>query len=145
MNSEPVWNPAWDPVAAFNPRYRQLWEADPATWAPILDIHAQERHYTAGGGAVAPEPPLPPIGERLANYARAKAAHVLRGSPEVDDATFAQRVAICETCDRFRPSDRKCSSCGCGVDSGIDHKARWADQRCPLTPPLWDVVVPITT
>ena len=84
------------------------------------------------------EPALPPLAERLANYARAKGAHVLAGSRDVDDETFRQRIAICEAWPEFRASDRKCSKCGCPLDRGIEHKARWAGQTCPAKPSRWE-------
>jgi glycosyltransferase involved in cell wall biosynthesis len=75
-----------------------------------------------------PEPELPPLASRAANYARAQVRHTLDGRAKADDATVAARLAICGGCDRLRASDRRCAECGCPVEA----KAAWRSEACPL-------------
>lgn len=74
-----------------------------------------------------PEKPLPSIGRRLLNFGKA----VVTGQilPHGDADLAARRVAICEACPEFRPSDRTCSqgACGCFIDAkALTHS------DCPL-------------
>lgn len=75
-----------------------------------------------------PEPELPPLAEQLGNYARSTASHVLAGFPKADPATRAARLAACHGCDRYRPSDDRCSACGCPAL----RKAVRLLEACPL-------------
>lgn len=79
------------------------------------------------------EPPLPGIITRAMNYAKAKALHVINGSPVCTEEQVSRRFAICRTCDQFRVSDSKCAACGCAVTRAkiYDSKLRWADSECP--------------
>ena len=76
----------------------------------------------------------PGIVTKVANYAVAKTQHVVAGSPQVDDAVYAARLATCAACPLLK--DGVCLQCGCPMEA----KARWADVRCPLDPPKWDAV-----
>jgi glycosyltransferase involved in cell wall biosynthesis len=83
---------------------------------------------TEFGFLAGPEPDLPPLATRAANYAKAQIRHTLDGRARADNATLSDRLTICEDCDRFRASDRKCSECGCP----IEEKAAWRSESCPL-------------
>lgn len=79
---------------------------------------------------VAAEPAGVPLVRKAVNFAGAAYRHVRAGSPKAPLSLVAVRVAACEGCSSFRPSDRTCSevSCGCYVHK----KAAWLDERCPL-------------
>lgn len=64
----------------------------------------------------APEPEGPSLLRRAANLGRELVAGNLR--LHGDDELTARRVAICEACEWFKPSNRTCSvaSCGCYID-----------------------------
>jgi hypothetical protein len=78
-----------------------------------------------------PEPRAVPLMAKVANFTSAVAAHVAAGLPQASKVLAARRLAICDGCENYRPSDKTCggiSGCGCYV--GI--KANWRDQSCPL-------------
>lgn len=82
-----------------------------------------------------PEPPS--LAQQAVNFARAATAHALAGMPKASNEEAARRLAICRanTCGQYLPGDR-CAKCGCRMEI----KAAWAEQRCPLDPPLWGPV-----
>jgi hypothetical protein len=84
-------------------------------WARRLTDQADGRPVDPVPPPAAPTPelPLPPLATRAANYAASTARHVLAGLPRADEATRAARLAACHACDRYRPSDDRCSACGC--------------------------------
>jgi hypothetical protein len=67
---------------------------------------------------------------------RAIRGQPLKASKEVQD----QRWAICKACDKFRPSDNRCSLCGCFTSSWLIGKIELAGQSCPAKPPKWSAV-----
>lgn len=82
------------------------------------------------GGAVskpASEPPLPSITKMAANFVKSAASHVASGMPPAPFPVYSARVAACRSCPLFRPSDERCSECGCYVTK----KAKMLDQDCP--------------
>jgi hypothetical protein len=87
-----------------------------------------------GVAAETGEPGLPSLARRAVNYAGAQVRHTLDGRQEVDSATQAARLALCEACTGpggyFRASDRHCAhpSCGCPVDA----KTLWRSEACPI-------------
>lgn len=87
-------------------------------------------------------PPMPPLSERLANWAIAQKEHIAAGSPKCTEEQMAARLAICEACDKF--DGRFCRVCGCGcskAESTWFNKLYHANARCPLDPPKWVAVV----
>lgn len=78
----------------------------------------------------APAPlPMPSLLKRAANLAGAVVQHLAAGMPEVTEAGFNARMAVCRGCEMLRPGD-VCGHQGCGCFLQI--KAHWADQACPL-------------
>lgn len=80
------------------------------------------------------EPPreLPPLAERLANFAASAAKHVAAGMPRATDEQIAERFAICQGCEFL--SGGACSKCGCPVvrESRFISKLSWASESCPV-------------
>jgi hypothetical protein len=79
----------------------------------------------------------PPVAAQLRSLAGAVAAEcgaALAGEQPVTDAQKANRISICEACEFFTISDRRCSKCGCWVEA----KAGFRTQSCPVAkwPPL---------
>jgi len=93
-------------------------------------------------------PPLPGLGTMAKNAAMAVAQtviHSLTGNPlYVPEGVFNQRQTICRGCDEFLPDVRRCSICGCNCTNTWVGKMRLASQKCPSTPPKWDVWTPGT-
>ena len=81
-----------------------------------------------------PEPPreLPPLAERLANFAASAAKHVVAGMPRCTDQQIAERFAICQGCEFL--SGGACSKCGCPVvrEARFVSKLSWANESCPV-------------
>lgn len=63
------------------------------------------------------------------NFALAKAKDIASGRPRRTHEEVAHIVAThCETCQHLRPSDRRCSLCGCPVADKIP----LGREHCPL-------------
>jgi hypothetical protein len=81
-----------------------------------------------------PEPPreLPPLTQRVANFAASAAKHVAAGMPRCTDEQIAERFAICQGCEFL--SGGACSKCGCPVqrESRYISKLSWATESCPV-------------
>jgi len=87
---------------------------------------------------------LPPLAERIANFATSAARHVAAGMPRCTDEQVAARYAICQGCEFLRGG--ACSKCGCPVqrEAKFISKLSWAGESCPvgkwgpveLTPPV---------
>jgi hypothetical protein len=105
-------------------RYCTLAREQPELWRPLLLGMVRG----PAPAAPEPEPELPSLWRQAANLAKATARHALDGGREVDEATLADRLRTCDACDRLRPSDGRCSECGCPVAV----KATWASESCPL-------------
>lgn len=76
---------------------------------------------------------LPSIGKQISNLARDTAAHIGDGLANVRDEEFDRRIKICESCPLFMVAQRRCSLCGCYMDT----KAQWRTGKCPDSPPRW--------
>lgn len=78
----------------------------------------------------------PGILTKALSFGKAIARHVASGLKETTSEQYAERLAVCEGCDQFKPNAGKpsCRKCGCSLPS----KLRWASERCPLG--FWDVV-----
>lgn len=74
------------------------------------------------------------------NFSKASVRHAAAGFPEATDEQVAERFAICQACDIFKPKSEGqgvCThkSCGCALKAvGLTgrNKLRWADSVCPL-------------
>lgn len=72
----------------------------------------------------------PPRTAQLRSFAGALTAEcgaAIEGQPPVSAEEKANRAAICEECEFFIVADRRCSKCGCWVDT----KAGFRTQQCP--------------
>jgi hypothetical protein len=81
----------------------------------------------------APAPALPSLARQAVNFAGAVVSHVTSGLPELDEASYQARLAVCRGgCEFFTVDDDqpRCAHgcCGCFLEV----KARWADQTCPV-------------
>lgn len=79
----------------------------------------------------------PPAVSQLRSFVGAVAAEcgsALAGEQPVNNSQKAGRIEICEACEFFTISDRRCSKCGCWIDA----KAGFRTQDCPVAkwPPL---------
>jgi len=76
------------------------------------------------------EPELPPAWRQAAGLAGSVVAHAASGFEHAEASVVAARLAACEACPFFRPSDRRCGGnegCGCYVDVNPS----WAVAACP--------------
>ena len=73
------------------------------------------------------EPPLPPTGSQVLSFLGSVASHLIAGLPQATEEVRAARLSLCSSCEFFRPSDGRCSLCGCFT--GI--KAQWQGEKCP--------------
>src|SRR5688500_20040136 len=53
--------------------------------------------------------PISPLGEQVGNFASAMVAYARSGFAMADDATREARLTVCRGCDKWRPSDGRCS------------------------------------
>ncbi len=67
----------------------------------------------------------PGIASQLLGFGKALLDHALAGLPQVADATYQERLAVCQACPLL--SAGKCIRCGCEIAL----KARWSEQKCP--------------
>lgn len=83
--------------------------------------------------------PPPSMAVKAVRYAHALARHISTGLKNRTDEEVAERLAICQTCDRFNAKAESCSVCGCRCHAGrnaLTNKLRMASERCPLG--KWD-------
>lgn len=73
------------------------------------------------------------------NTALKAAAEKLFADEYVDKEEAERRLSICEACDRFDPTNRKCLECGCFMDVKTKLKSQYDYKkqetiitRCPL-------------
>ena len=72
----------------------------------------------------------PPRASQIRSSAGAVAAEcgaVLAGEDPISEVEKAGRITVCEGCEFFVTTDRRCSKCGCWIDA----KAGFRTQRCP--------------
>jgi len=72
----------------------------------------------------------PPRTTQVRSLAAAVASEcvaALSGESPVSEEEKARRIVVCQGCDFFVSTDRRCSKCGCWVDA----KAGFRTQRCP--------------
>lgn len=80
--------------------------------------------------------------ERFKNFSRALAGHVASGAKRVSLEVIQERWSKCESCPLNKNNICTHADCGCNI-APIDtflNKLAWADQKCPLNPPLWEAV-----
>lgn len=63
----------------------------------------------------------------FAGAVAAECSAALAGEALVSDDERAGRIAVCEGCEFFITTDRRCSKCGCWMDA----KAGFRTQQCP--------------
>jgi len=72
----------------------------------------------------------PSLGAQAASFVGSvvvECGAALRGEPEVTVEERRARIEICEACDYFQVTDRRCSRCGCWVNV----KAGFRMEACP--------------
>ena len=70
--------------------------------------------------------------QKLKNFAKATAEHVINGMPMCTEEQIIARHNICLTCEFFK--DDTCGKCGCPLirNKQFVSKLAWADQECPV-------------
>ena len=106
---------------------------------PFASASREQRERIANGDVGAVEVPpieLPPLHERIKNFAIASAKHAANGFQMCEPEMVEMRVAICRGCE-FLVNDH-CGKCGCPcVPDAYLSKVAWKSERCPLNPPKW--------
>lgn len=82
----------------------------------------------------------PSLAQKAVNFTKAAARHVVKGLKEATDEQVAERFAICQACELFKPKGEGqgvCthSSCGCklkAVGLAGKNKLKWASEKCPI-------------
>ena len=94
-----------------------------------VDHPAYPRHLKPG---FTPPRELPPLAQRVANFAASAAKHVAAGMPRCTDEQIAERFAICQGCEFLL--NQACSKCGCPVvrEARFVSKLSWANESCPV-------------
>lgn len=119
----------WFEVFDTHPLSRETCAAYRTRWCQRADVSLEDaiRLFPPNTSA---EPPLPNKLQMAKNLAVAVKEHVTAGMPKARPEVQAERKAICEGCELFRHSDKRCShpKCGCFMEQ----KWTWAEQKCPL-------------
>jgi hypothetical protein len=93
------------------------------------------------GGKAPPERALPSVGKMAVNAGATVIRNALQlartGRVHVPPEVEAARGGYCAVCELFRPSDGRCSKCGCFTGLGWTGKLKLAAERCPRKPPYW--------
>lgn len=79
------------------------------------------------------EPALPhplAIAENFAHAIADETAERIKGTPPIEEIEVVRRLAICNECEFFRPSDERCAHPKCGCY--LRHKTAWRSQHCPI-------------
>jgi len=94
-----------------------------------VDHQAYPRHLKPG---FQPPRELPPLAQRVANFAASAAKHVAAGMPRCTEEQIAERFAICQGCEFLL--NQACSKCGCPVvrEARFVSKLSWANESCPV-------------
>jgi len=92
-------------------------------------------------GPVRPEPALPSLARQAASvtmaFGRTVAQAVCDRPILAPKEVQAERWSVCEKCDKFRPSDKRCSLCGCRTSGWLVNKIMLSTEQCPDHPPKW--------
>jgi len=75
---------------------------------------------------------MPPLLDRVGNFAAAAARHIAAGAPLCTKEEVAARHAICVGCEFF--DGKACTKCGCSVSRQRAYisKLSWATESCPV-------------
>lgn len=87
-------------------------------------------------GYMPPELKPPSFAHQVASFAGAAVKHLFTGAKAPDEIK-AIRLMICGGCELNK--DGQCQACGC-PEKGVELRASWAEQSCPLDPPKWGPV-----
>jgi hypothetical protein len=80
----------------------------------------------------APAKPLPPLTQRIGNFAASATKHVAAGMAMATQEQIDARYAICQGCEFL--SAGSCSKCGCPLvrERQFFSKLSWAHESCPV-------------
>jgi hypothetical protein len=105
----------------------------------MISFRTGQRILPKPGEEIAPGRTLPPVLTQIKNVSAAamRAGNALATGrfPVATKEAAAQRKAICETCEFFRPQDERCSHPKCGCFTQV--KVWFASEHCPAAPPKW--------
>lgn len=103
-----------------------------------LEGNDTDRRHIVDRAKIGIKPAMPSLARQAVNLATATAQHIAAGARPASETERERRLAICRanTCGQYLPGD-KCAKCGCRMEI----KAAWAEQSCPLDPPLWGPVL----
>lgn len=75
----------------------------------------------------------PGLVQQVSNFAKAAAAHVAAGSPQVTESMQAWRLGICQRCRYYSGEICLDHRCGCPLSQQREWRSKlaWADQQCP--------------
>ena len=77
------------------------------------------------------EPELPPVKTMAKNFAKSVFQEIgskIQRINSLSQEETERRLNICQSCDKFRPSDGRCGMCGCFMKI----KTSWQSQKCPI-------------
>ena len=74
------------------------------------------------------DPDLPSNLKMSKEITKAAAQALTHGIKRVTEQVFQERIGICERCEWYRQSDRRCARCGCF----LKFKARLEAWHCPI-------------
>lgn len=107
-----------------------------------LNLRICQRHDPSRAAEFATPPAGPGLVRMAANFAGAVVQHAEAGFPKASAEVQAERLATCRrnACGFYDGGGDRClhGSCGCY----LPWKVSFADQSCPLDPPLWGPVPP---
>lgn len=78
--------------------------------------------------------PSPSLFKQAINYTKAVATHIATGAKTRTDEEVAERLKICESCERYNLKGGFCTVCGCKCNankSAFTNKIRMQSQKCP--------------
>ncbi len=106
-----------------NETYFQLYERGEGPCLPSPDDVIVPAESGDGDGEE------PGLLRKAFNFGKAVVKHVADGCERVDDATYAQRIAVCKDCPSCDLERLVCKEQGCGCC--LETKARWRSEDCP--------------
>jgi len=115
--------------------YRCLLDRKEVSESECLECPRWQRASTVPVPVPVPVPvQYPPTTLQAMNYAKALKAWVAAGRPKRSDEEVEQILVICQGCDWYDPSQKRCKGCGCKVTKGawaVLNKAKMATEHCP--------------
>lgn len=88
--------------------------------------------------AAGPMPDGPGLLQRALNYGKAVVNYVSKGGFQLSLEMANERATLCHACEKYNVEYDRCTHVNCGCT--ISEKVKWSTERCPLSPPMWDVV-----